>query len=523
MKVRTILIACLLLAVATGSVFAQFSAENRGWAKGPVQFIMTAEEQAKWKSIKNDAEAKAFIDLFWARRDPTPATPVNEFHDNFDQAVQYADQNFTQGKKKGSFTERGRMLIIVGPPVRISRSNPQPNAGIQRPEDGAAGTSIQGYSGKQIWIYEQAKTNMQLGAPDAQIVFVDQYNTNDWTLERQGKTDIADLTKRVINASIVSPNLTAAPTFSAPAAPQALPTPNVPAPAAAAAIGEVKTPALKTAIEEFRAAKTNPYKSIGLTYTEMITPAGDHFVPVQLYIPKSAGLTAEQVSTFFGVVEDSTGATVAAFEEAATLSTSKGDLYFDKSLKLGPGSYKATLGLSDKDGKPVVMTTGAMTLKGIDKDSSGVSSLVVSNDVHETESAALAGAAYAFGRVKIVPKGDAVFTNKDEVTYFVEIINPGIDEGTNLPKIQVKLDLVGAGGTKAKPARTISAPITDATPLPLTGAPGPGSYALMAGIPLGEMKNPVPPGEYTLKVKVFDQVKKQSWTTEKTFKLIAAQ
>ena len=88
-----------------------------------------------------------------------------------------------------------------------------------------------------------------------------------------------------------------------------------------------------------------------------------------------------------------------------------------------------------------------------------------------------------------------------------------------MPKLQVKLELAGAG-TKEKPGKTISAPISDATALPLTGAPGVGQYAIMAGIPLGEMKTPLPAGDYTLRVKVYDQVKKQSWTVEQPMKLI---
>jgi hypothetical protein len=290
---------------------------------------------------------------------------------------------------------------------------------------------------------------------------------------------------------------------------------------AAASIGAFKTESLKTAVEQFKTAKTNPYKSAGITYTELLSPTGDYYVPLQLYVPKPAGLTAEQVTTFFGTIEDSSGNAVAIFEEPATLSTSNGDLFFDRSLtNLKPGTYKATLGLSDKDNKPVVMTTQTIELKPLAKEQAGISRLVLASDVHQTDTAALAGAPYAFGRVKIVPKGDHVFSNKDEITYFVEVVNPGIDPATNMPKLQVKLELVGAG-TKDKPGRTISAPITDATPLPLTGAPGVGQYAIMAGIPLGEMKTPLPAGDYTLRVKVYDQVSKQSWTAEQSLKLAA--
>ena len=61
-------------------------------------------------------------------------------------------------------------------------------------------------------------------------------------------------------------------------------------------------------IEEFKAAAKNPYENQGFaTWGEYVTPSGDYFVPVMLYVPKSAGLNGEQQVTFFGVVEDASG------------------------------------------------------------------------------------------------------------------------------------------------------------------------------------------------------------------------
>ncbi|MGZ5493238.1 MAG: GWxTD domain-containing protein [Thermoanaerobaculia bacterium] len=542
---RRMLIACATMAIVAGSAFAQLSPEYREWAKGPAQFIMTPQELTQWNQIKTDADAKAFTDLFWARRDPSPGTPANEYRDAFEAAVKYADDHFDEGRRKGPLTDRGRILVLLGPPSRIERTGGSPAVSTM---PGGAEQPIP----TQIWVYDAGKSPV-LGQQAMRVAFADQFLNNTWSIQRGTGTDIADLTRRSLQATVVNPNLTEVPKPQTVAVPQPAvehQTVAVTTPArAGAGIGAFKTDALKTAVEQFKSAKTNPYKSARLTYTELLSPAGEYFVPVQLYIPKSAGLTADQVTTFFGALEDSAGNAVAIFEEPATLSISNGDLYFDRSLtNLKPGSYRATLGLSDKDARPVVMVTQPIELKPLSKDETAVSRLVVSSDVHQTEVAALAGAPYAFGRVKIVPKGDHVFTNKDEITYFVEVINPGLEEVTVdtgtvqtkatqaspttstsistqmkqtmlMPKLQVKLELVGTG-TKDKPGKTISAPISDAAALPLTGAPGVGQYAIMAGIPLGEMKTPLPAGEYTLRVKVYDQVKKQSWTVEQPMKLI---
>ncbi len=506
-------IAGLALAIVATAAFAQLSAKYADFAKGPEQFIMTPQEQAAWKQVKTDAEAQAFIDLFWARRDPTPGTPVNEYRDNFEAAVKYADEHFAEGRRRGSLTDRGRTLILLGPPAKVEKSGNAASSIMSGTETSTSGNDQQ--VPRQTWVYDASK--IPAGVP-ARIGFTDQFGNNSWSLERGAGVDMGDITRKVLAQSIVNPNLTEAPKHQVEMTEKQLPkTPA--APPTVASIGAFKTPALQTATENY---KPEQFKKADILYTEMLSPTGEYFVPVQLYIPKSAGLTADQVTTFFGRITDSTGTPVAIFEEPATLSTSVGDLYFDRSIStLKPGAYTATLGLADKAGNPVVLNSVAMELKPLTKEETGVSRLVLSDDVHQTDVAAPAGAPFAFGRVKIVPKGDHVFSNKDEITYFVEVANPGIDTATNLPKIQVKLELAGTG-TKEKPGRTITAPIADATPLPLTGAPGPGEYAIMAGIPLGEMKTALPAGDYTLRVKVYDQVKKLSWTVEQPLKLVAA-
>lgn len=517
-----IFVACFAAAIVAGSASAQLSAQYRDWANGPAKWIMTADETAKWKQVRNDSDAKAFVDLFWARRDPSPGTPANEFRDEFDRRVATADAQFGQARKKGSMTDRGRIFIVLGAPYTVQRMNPEGQGTVQAPSLGEARDTIQNYSPRQIWTWEQARTNIDLGQPKAEIVFVDQYASNDWTLERQARTPVDDLLKRAVASNIKEPNLTSAPDYSAQTA-QAKPVrQQAPAAPAAPATTGLTTQSLVAAVTELKAAKANPYKPLSIAYAEMLTPNGEFFVPVQLYIPKDANLTAEAVTTFFGVIEDNAGNQVLTFEEPAKLSATKGDLYFDKSLNIKPGTYRATLGLAGADGKPVIMTSTQMEIKDLPTTASGVSRLVLASDIHQTEEAALMGAPFAFGRVKIVPKGDNTFSNRDEINYFLEIVNPTLDEGTNLPKLQVKIDLQAAPGKEGKPGRKISAPPADVTALPLTGAPGPGQYALMAGIPLGEMKNPLAPGDYTFRVTVYDQVGNKNWTAEQKLKLVAA-
>jgi len=49
--------------------------------------LLLPEEQALLKELKDDKDRREFQKIFWARRDPTPGTPANEFEDNLRAVV----------------------------------------------------------------------------------------------------------------------------------------------------------------------------------------------------------------------------------------------------------------------------------------------------------------------------------------------------------------------------------------------------------------------------------------------------
>src|SRR5947207_10648579 len=106
--IRRSLVVAALAAVSL-SVFAAVSPEKRAWSEGPVRYLMTKQELAAWYAIDNDAAADDFIALFWARRDPTPGTPRNEFREDFEAKVKFTDQQFATGRTKGSLSDRGKV------------------------------------------------------------------------------------------------------------------------------------------------------------------------------------------------------------------------------------------------------------------------------------------------------------------------------------------------------------------------------------------------------------------------------
>ncbi len=107
-------------AIATASLFAVTLyagglSKYKGWDKSPQGYLMTADERAQWATVRTDDDADKFVKDFLARRKPEFVTQVNT-------AAANADKYFTVGKVKGSTTERGRLIIILGPPGAISLS-----------------------------------------------------------------------------------------------------------------------------------------------------------------------------------------------------------------------------------------------------------------------------------------------------------------------------------------------------------------------------------------------------------------
>lgn len=523
MTIRRLLTAALILAVSM-NVFAALSPQNEAWGKGPVTWLFTDEEAAKWKSITTDEEAQAFIDLFWARRDPTPATPRNEFRESVEERIAYADQKYTPARKKikGSMTDRGMMLIVFGVPTKLAQQHAQQQLGqgsagsigigAPRTADSSLGNVRSAVSDRintyHVWLYEGEHVRNLFGVPRAEFTFVDRTNTEEFGLERGGPVDVAHWRKVVAQSYITQPNLTRAPEFAT------VPmggTVITPAAAMAAPVTALTAPALAAAVNEVKAAAANPYAGKAFaTYGEFVTAQGDYFVPVALYVPKGSDAAAAQDVTFFGVVENEAGQPVLAFEEQATLTASKDDFFVDKSVVLPAGKHRGYLGIA-ANGKTLAIAPVEMTLAGkLDKDAPAVSSLMLSNNIYAMAQAQRPTDPFAFGGTKVVPKADKTFrAATDELWYFFELRNPGLVDGK--PSVQVKVDITGKTAEGAPVKK--SAPLSQAEVMEVKGVPG--HFAIGNAFPLTTFK----PGDYTITVKAIDTVSKASYTLTDTFKV----
>ncbi|HTM04084.1 MAG TPA: GWxTD domain-containing protein [Vicinamibacterales bacterium] len=87
-----------------------------------VRYIITPAEGAAYRRVKTAADRESFIAAFWARRDPTPDTPRNEFREEFDRRVDYVNTHFTNpddAPHTGLETDRGRIYVMFGAPDSV--------------------------------------------------------------------------------------------------------------------------------------------------------------------------------------------------------------------------------------------------------------------------------------------------------------------------------------------------------------------------------------------------------------------
>jgi len=84
------------------------------------RYISTKEERSTFKKLNLEGK-RQFIRNFWAKRDPSPGTPVNEFKRKYLKGVATSNRMFKGTFKEGWRTDRGRVLLVYGAPDEVER------------------------------------------------------------------------------------------------------------------------------------------------------------------------------------------------------------------------------------------------------------------------------------------------------------------------------------------------------------------------------------------------------------------
>jgi len=111
----------LMLLVFTG--YADKKSSKKRLSEDPFyqtgRFIMTKEEKKIYKHLPDQKARQEFIEEFWKIRDPNPATVENEYKDEYEARIEFANKWFAEipkDNKRGWDTDRGRIYLVLGEP-----------------------------------------------------------------------------------------------------------------------------------------------------------------------------------------------------------------------------------------------------------------------------------------------------------------------------------------------------------------------------------------------------------------------
>ncbi len=452
----TVALAIAVLFASTAA--AQLSEEYADWADGPAGFLLTKKERKAWDEVASDAEAKQFIELFWARRNPDPDAAFNPFRAEFESKVRYADEHFGTANTRGALTDRAKVLILMGRPEGAQTRGQQQTL---PPVGSRSGGSDDVEGSTQVWFYEPAKLPEGFKAKGSQLVFMfyeEQPNTNDYILDRSNRLAFKGLTLlgKAPDVLLLHPDLE-----------------QVPKPITIA--GARRAPAELASWVDQEA----PFNESVRVFTEAGVSDGVHR---PLWIHLELPPEAPQLTTIAGRVMSPQGDVLSSFEvDAEALEGQYGPAYHI-TIPLSAGSYTVEL-VGSAEGAPQITETISTDIEDVPSEGTWMSPLGLGIAVTPHPEAKL-GEAFTYGGWQLMPLTGPDLTRQAEVVFFGFVVRPGIGEdGT--PNLEARVSLTRDGKPFARPTTLpldASAVVPDlymyGSSIPLSGLPETGSYEL---------------------------------------------
>lgn len=397
---------------------AQLSETLKQWPNGPAGFLMTDSDRKAYAQLKSDAEAQAFIDLFWAKRDPDLNTVQNELKLDFDMRVVAADKQFSTENLKGSLSDRGKVLIVMGRPVQPPYNVP---AGTEE-EEGTRPRFLE-RGNTQIWVYTKDGKPPAKKSDEILFVFTEtRLGVGDFILERN---DIRNRQAMKILAAkpeqlLLNPKLTEVPRVGL-------------------------LPGTKAATSSQQAVfdvQPRPWpQGAEILIVSGVQSETIHPVWVYLQLPDSVP-TATQ--TLGRVRKAAGGGVIGSFASPVVPTSVPGARAYEFSLPVEAGEWKVDIAVLN-DGGPVAVTTADAKNDPAPSDGPYISPFYWGADNRQAAQARL-GDAYHIGGLHLIPRIENRYKTDENLTYVAYVVRPSLDE-QGQPKMELSMALY-AGAKK---------------------------------------------------------------------------
>ena len=474
-RVGRLLLSAVALLLAAGT--------SRALAEGPpvdakrfpklTHVFLLPEEQALLKELKDDNDRREFQKIFWARRDPTPGTPANEFEDNVRAVWKNADEVFSYPNQKGSETGCGQVLALLGRPEEIF------GRGTSTQFDNMAYVRESAMRSAETWVYrDRPGLPYSFTGAELRIAFDPECRFAEGGI-------LADDLQRAAAAFVTRPDLTY---------PHGRDRRLLPLATAAAASSGASGGA--------RALLAAPRADFPLGVESKLLmrgPKGEAYVAGLVHTSAGAASAPARLS-LAAQASDATGQAVAsAAREMTARPEADGSLVGSWGLSLKPGHYKVTIAaLLPELGK------GSVSMLDVEVPDFGGATLVASPLVVYPDEPPAAGAADArdpyaamqLGSMRLHPRFGNVFAPSDSLMVVATLYGAKADPATGQAGLRSRFSILRDGKPVARGAEDVFTT--------------PDAVASVGPIPLADYA----PGSYVVRLDVTDAVTKQTLRQE---------
>jgi GWxTD domain-containing protein len=496
------------------------------WLKEDVFYIISEDESRVFKDLQNDEERESFIEQFWVRRDPDPRTPDNEFKEEHYRRIVYANERFHSGIP-GWKTDRGRTYITFGPPVEIE-SHPTGGTYDRPVYEGGGTTSTYAF---EKWRYR----HIDGIGDDIEIEFVDRSNSNEYRMAMMPEEK--DALFFVPNAGLTEEEMLGQstkadrPYFN----PERYTTPNsgyfyrakdqpfermdqyfkLQRPPA------IKFDDLKSVVTASVSYNLMPFDLrldfIRLSKDKVLVPITIEVQNKNLEFKKELDFNRASVNVY-GLVTGLTGRILAEFEHEIAVEYI--DQFFEqgkqnrsiyqKIVALPPGQrFKLDLVLKDVNSKNTGTLSRGINVPKFDGDKLEASSIILANTVTQAPASMDQLEQFVIGDLKVQPNVKAEYNQGQTLIPYLQVYNAAIDQTSLKPSVEITYT-IKSGDKVIEELKDLGG----STVQFFSGQ----RVVVLGKIPL----KAIPPGKYSLAVKVMDMISNAAVDTETEFKVNAA-
>jgi GWxTD domain-containing protein len=431
------------------------------WLKEEVALLILPEEKAAFEALKTDADKDLFIDLFWAKRDPSPGSKVNEFRDEWMARLAHVNKVYAFGVgPKGWRSDMGKVYLTFGPPSQV--------------KGGATGVRTEAQEGTQF----EAPAEFWIYPPMPDLSLTDQFTIifrnfqSGFQLDETTPLKIRRAMEVFPKIVVFNPDLKELPMYKYVLDENSLE-------------GKMIRDFIETGTE---------VKGISLEWAPIYTRAmgGSTYVSLLVQIdPGTIDRKKLKEATFFGRLKGE-GEEVQDFLTTVRIEKEKeGKLVCVFGFPAKPGRSVLYFGAEDKDKENPTLLKADLDVKNFWKGELDTSSLILSSEVVSRPKGEPAGdfSPYVTSDYRSTPRWGSVFKASEDLSVLFHVYNAATENG----EVNLAIDyfiISPEVGFKLNPT-AIRTKVEENT-----------AVAGGTQVPLSPLK----PGKYTFRIKVTDKI-----------------